>query len=111
MTAETTAGSSARAERDVSLAQKSDDQHCACGQPLEGFDAQLGQAVCTDCTTEHEDQADAPPCEVGACSCRSRYLLPPEGNLCEFHAQERHPVVTSILCPSSVVLVQDGGTE
>jgi len=111
MTAETTAGSSARAERDVSLAQKSDDQRCVCGEPLDGFDAQLGQAVCTDCATAYEDSADAPRCEVAGCSCRSRYLLPPEGNLCEFHAQERHPVLASVLRSSSVELVREGGAE
>ena len=34
---------------------------------------------------------DRPACDIDGCDERSDYLLPPEGNLCETHAADRHP--------------------
>lgn len=32
-----------------------------------------------------------PICSIEGCDERSKYLLPPEGDLCRTHAEERHP--------------------
>jgi len=38
-----------------------------------------------------------PPCSVDGCDTRSAYLLPPEGDLCERHAAEKHPDTVAYL--------------